>query len=133
MALTELRGVGRVTVFPFEDLTVAYTTRSGDGRGLGEVGVVAVVGERADGEELWRLAQGLGGRVHGQDQARWILTQASQARVVAAYTDLRDVKWTAYVHRHFVLDALFANHEVLTTGRMDRSVSPAPPGVKRAR
>ncbi|MET9060042.1 hypothetical protein ABZX99_19735 [Streptomyces antibioticus] len=88
MALTELRGVGRVTVFPLEDLTVAYTTRSGDGRGLGEA-------------------------------ARWILIQASRARVVAAFTDLRSVTWTAYVRRRFVLDALFANHEVLVTGRME--------------
>ncbi|MGW1030913.1 hypothetical protein ACWD4Z_01855 [Streptomyces antibioticus] len=123
MFLTELRGVGRVTVFPLEDLTVAYTTRSGDGRGLGEVGVVGVVGERGDGEEVWRLAQGLGGRVHGQEQARWILTQASRARVVAAFTELRDVKWTAYVRRRFVLDALFANHEVLVTGRMELPVT----------
>ncbi|MCX4738918.1 hypothetical protein [Streptomyces antibioticus] len=125
MFLTELRGVGRVTVFPLEHLTVAYTTRSGDGRGLGEVGVVAVVGERGDGEEVWRLAQGLGGRVHGQEQARWILTQASRARVVAAFTELRDVKWTAYVRRRFVLDALFANHEVLVTGRMELPVTRA--------
>ncbi|SMF07739.1 hypothetical protein [Streptomyces sp. Amel2xC10] len=119
MSLTELLGVGRVTVFPLEDLTVAYTTRSGDGRGLGEVGVVAVVGERGDGEEVWRLAQGLGGRVPVQEQARWILIQASRARAVAAFTELRDVKWTAYVRRRFVLDALFANHEVLVTGRME--------------
>ncbi|MFF2211405.1 hypothetical protein [Streptomyces antibioticus] len=123
MFLTELRGVGRVTVFPLEDLTVAYTTRSGDGRGLGEVGVVGVVGGRGDGEELWRLAQGLGGRGHGQEAARWILVQASRARVVAAFTDLRDVTWTAYVRRRFVLDALFANHEVLVTGRMELSAT----------
>ncbi|MET9129346.1 hypothetical protein [Streptomyces antibioticus] len=98
---------------------LAYTTRSADGRGLGEVGVVGVVGGRGDGEELWRLAQGLGGRGHGQGAARWILIQASRARAVAAFADVRSVTWTAYVRRRFVLDALFANHEVLLTGRME--------------
>ncbi|MFI7297004.1 hypothetical protein [Streptomyces sp. NPDC050121] len=123
MSLTELTATSRVTVFPLDNLTVAYTTHSSDTRGLGDIGLVAVVDEQADGEELWRLARDLGGRPHSSDQARWILTQASRARVVAAYTNLPDAKWTANVRRRFELDALFANHEVLMTGRITLSGS----------
>ncbi|WP_329410341.1 hypothetical protein OG802_13325 [Streptomyces sp. NBC_00704] len=118
MGLTEFTATGRVTVFPLRHLVVAYSTRSGDARGLGDIGVVGVVDEQSDGDELWRLAADLGGRTQAQDRARWILTQASRARVVKAYSDLPDVKWTAHVRRRFPLDALFANHEVLMTGRM---------------
>ncbi|MFC9285178.1 hypothetical protein [Streptomyces sp. NPDC057052] len=118
MSLTELAATSRVTVFPLETLTVAYTTRSGDERGLGDIGLVTIVDEHGDGDELWRLARDLGGRAQEGDQARWILTQASRARTVRAYMDLPVAQWTAYIRRRFVLDALFANHEVLMTGRM---------------
>ncbi|GGR67366.1 hypothetical protein GCM10010269_02660 [Streptomyces humidus] len=118
MSVTEFTADSRVTVFPLHRLTVAYATRSGDARGLGDIGIVAVVDEQADGDELWRLAHDLGGRTQALDQARWILTQASRARVVNAYTDLPDAKWTARISRCFPLDALFANHEVLMTGRI---------------
>lgn len=119
MSLTELTATSRVTVFPLESLTVAYTTQSSDERGLGDIGLVTIIGQHSDGDELWRLARDLGGRNHGGDQARWILTQASRARMVKAYTDLPDAQWTAYIRRRFVLDALFANHEVLMTGRIN--------------
>ncbi|MEH0544618.1 hypothetical protein ACWGH3_23610 [Streptomyces sp. NPDC054884] len=118
MSLTELTATSRVTVFSLDHLTVAYTTHSSDSRGLGDIGLVAVVDEQSDGEELWRLARDLGGRPQSPDQARWILTQASRARVVTAYANLPDAKWTAYIRRRFELDALFANHEVLMTGRI---------------
>ncbi|MET8163084.1 hypothetical protein ABZT34_02310 [Streptomyces sp. NPDC005329] len=118
MSLTVLTATSRVTVFPLENLSVAYTTRSSDVRGLGDIGIVTVVGEQTDGEELWRLARDLGGRTLGADQARWILTQASRARVVTSYTDLRKAAWTAHIRRRFELNALFANHEVLMTGRI---------------
>ncbi|MGV9554972.1 hypothetical protein [Streptomyces sp. NPDC003522] len=124
MSATELTATSRVTVFPLDALTVAYTTRSGDERGLGEIGLVAVVGRHrdgdgdGDGEELWGLAREVGGRAQEGEQARWILTQASRARVVGAGADLPDVRWTAYIRRRFVLDTLFANHDVLVTGRM---------------
>ncbi|WP_405660855.1 hypothetical protein [Streptomyces sp. NBC_00079] len=118
--VTELHATSRVTVFPLEGLTVAYTTQSSDERGLGDIGLVAVVDELAgDGDELWRLARGLGGRSTGGDQARWILTQASRARVANAYTDLRSATWTAYVRRRFALGSLFANHDVVMTGRIE--------------
>ncbi|MFI5801178.1 hypothetical protein [Streptomyces sp. NPDC051677] len=118
MSLTELTAISRVTLFPLDVLTVAYTTHSSDTRGLGDIGLVAVVDEQGDGEELWRLARDLGGRPQDTDQARWILTQASRARTVAAYTNLPDAKWTANIHRRYPLDALFANHELLMTGRI---------------
>lgn len=119
MPLTELTATSRVTVFPLETLTVAYTTQSSDQRSLGDIGLVAVVDEHgSDGEELWRLARDIGGRTAGGDQARWILSQAGRARMVSAYTDLRGATWTAYIHRRFVLDTLFANHDVLITGRI---------------
>ncbi|MFI1033583.1 hypothetical protein [Streptomyces sp. NPDC020951] len=118
MSLTELTATSRVTVFPLDNLTVAYTTHSSDTRGLGDIGLVTVVDEQTDGEELWRLARDLGSRPQNSDQARWILTQASRARVVAAYTDLPDTKWTARIHRRFPLDVLYANHDVLMTGRI---------------
>lgn len=118
MSLIELTATSRVTVFSLDGLTVAYTTQSGDRRGLGDIGLVTVVDEQGDGEELWRLAYDLGGRSNGEDQARWILTQASRARVVQAYTDLPAATWTAHIRRRFELDTLFANHDVLLTGRI---------------
>ncbi|MEV0636960.1 hypothetical protein AB0I77_18770 [Streptomyces sp. NPDC050619] len=118
VSLTELSATSRVTVFPLERLTVAYTTQSSDERGLGDIGLVTVVAEHSDGEELWRLARDLGGRANGADQARWILTQASRVRMVNAYTDLPRATWTAYIRRRVELDALFANHDILMTGRI---------------
>ncbi|QOV38082.1 hypothetical protein IM697_06710 [Streptomyces ferrugineus] len=118
MPLTELTATSRVTVFPLEDLSVAYTTQSSDQRGLGDIGLVAVVDAHSDGDELWQLARELGGRTGYQDQARWILTQASRARMVNAYASLPDAIWKAYIRRRLVLDALFANHDVLMTGRI---------------
>jgi hypothetical protein len=128
VSLTELTATSRVTLFPLDHLTVAYTTHSSDPRGLGDIGLVTVVDEHSDGEELWRLARDLGGRTQSPDQARWILTQASRARVVTAYADLPDAKWTAYVRRRFVLDALFANHEILVTGRITLPLGEGGPG-----
>jgi hypothetical protein len=116
--LTELTATSRVTVFPLECLTVAYTTQSSDSRCLGDVALVTVVQDSGYGDELWHLARDLGGRNSAGDQARWILTQANRARIVAAYEDLPGATWSAYLHRRFVLDALFANHEVLMTGRI---------------
>lgn len=118
MSLAELTASSRVTVFPLENLTVAYTTQSSDERRLGDIGLVTVVDEHSDGEELWRLACDLGGRAADGDRARWILTQASRARVVKSYTDLPNAAWTAYIRRRFELDSLFANHDVLLTGRI---------------
>ena len=124
MPLTKLTATSRVTVFRLEKLTVAYTTKSSDERCLGDIGLVTVVHEDCDelgydGEELWQLARDLGGRTTGGDQARWILTQASRARMVNAHTNLPDATWTAYIRRRFALDALFANHDVLMTGRIE--------------
>ncbi|WP_262061020.1 hypothetical protein [Streptomyces sp. STR69] len=125
MPLTVLTATSRVTVFPLEGLTVAYTTQSSDERELGDIGLVTAVGREEgreggedDADPLWRLAHDLGGRTKGEDQARWIITQASRARMVRAYTDLPHAKWTAHINRRFELDALFANHEVLMTGRI---------------
>ncbi|MFF4500196.1 hypothetical protein [Streptomyces sp. NPDC001401] len=119
MSLTELTATSRVTVFPLESLTVAYTTQSTDERCLGDIGLVTIVDEHSDGDELWRLARNLGGRNSDGEQARWILTQASRARMIATYTDLPGATWTAYIRRRFALDALFANHDVLMTGRVE--------------
>ncbi|MFJ3893888.1 hypothetical protein [Streptomyces sp. NPDC090083] len=126
MSLTQLTATSRVTVFPLETLTLAYTTQSSDERGLGDIGLVAVVDVLSEGEELWRLARNLGGRNNDADQARWILTQAHRARMVAAYTDLPGTAWTAYIRRRTDLDALFANHDVLLTGRMSLPTPPSP-------
>ncbi|MEH0423701.1 hypothetical protein [Streptomyces sp. B21-083] len=116
--MTELTATSRVTIFPLESLTVAYTTQSGDERGLGNIGLVTVVDKHSDGEELWRLARDLGSRAADGDRARWILTQASRARMVTTYTNLPNAAWTAYIRRRYELDALFANHDVLLTGRI---------------
>jgi hypothetical protein len=118
LSLTELTATSRVTVFPLGTLTLAYATQSSDERGLGDIGLVAVVDVVSDGEELWQLALSLGGRSSGADRACWILTQAHRARVVAAYTDLPRVTWTAYIRRRVHLDALFVNHYILLTGRI---------------
>lgn len=119
--IEKIKGRTRVTLFPLEGLTVAYTTQSSDPRGLGDVAVVAVTGT-ARGDDLWDLARSMWGRIaNGQEQARWILTQAARARMVrcAAYTDLPDAEWSAELDRTFRLDGLFANHEILRTGRFE--------------
>jgi hypothetical protein len=115
-----MTATSRVTVFPLDGLRVAYTTQSSDERGLGDIGLVALLDGRADGEQLWRLARDLGGARNPQDEARWILTQATRARIVKApvYQDLPGTKWTAHVRRRFELDDLFTNHETLVTGRI---------------
>ncbi|TQK44825.1 hypothetical protein FBY35_6352 [Streptomyces sp. SLBN-118] len=112
----------RLTVFPLEHLTVAYTTQSSDRRGLGDIAVVGVVEpEGATGEHLWRLAASMyANPPTGQVQARWILTQCTRARIVKApaYRDLTNAEWTGDLTREFRLDDLFANHTVLCTGRL---------------
>ncbi|MER7000098.1 hypothetical protein [Streptomyces sp. NPDC000410] len=112
----------RVTLFPLGGLTVAYTTRSSDKRRLGDIGIVAVTApDTAKGEDLWSLARSMWARpTNSQEQARWILTQAIRARIVQApaYQNLPDAKWAAELTRRFHLDALFANHQILATGRL---------------
>lgn len=131
MTFTALTATSRVTLFPLEDLSVAYTTQSSDQRGLGDIGLVAVVDEYSDGEELWWLARDLGGRTADGDQARWILTQASRARMIKTYADLPNTTWTAYIRRRLELDTLFANHDVLLTGRIALSRPQAMSAVRR--
>ncbi|MFI1397732.1 hypothetical protein [Streptomyces sp. NPDC020681] len=122
MATTVYSACSRVTVFPLECLTVAYTTQSSDSRGLGDVAVVGVVEpDDATGDHLWRLAAGMyANPPTGQTQARWILTQCTRARVVnaPAYRDLPDANWTGSLTRELHLDSLFANHAILRTGRL---------------
>lgn len=93
---------------------------------LGDIGIVTVVDQHSDGDELWQLARDFSGRSAAGDQARWIPTQARRARVVSAHTDLRNATWTAHIRRLFVLDSLFANHDFLMTGRI-RLVAAEPP------
>ena len=112
----------RITVFPLEGLTVAYTTQSSDSRGLGDVAIVGVVDPgTATGDHVWRRAASMyTNPPSSQTQARWILTQCTRARTVKApsYLDLPDSKWTGDLTRAFHLDALFANHAILRTGRL---------------
>ncbi|HET6359947.1 hypothetical protein [Streptomyces sp.] len=120
--LALLSACSRITVFPLEGLTVAYTTQSSDSRGLGDVAIVGLIDPgTATGDHVWRLAASMYTNPPAdQTQARWILTQCIRARTVKApsYRDLPDTKWTGALTREFHLDALFANHTVLRTGRL---------------
>ncbi|NUL03667.1 hypothetical protein HRW07_10550 [Streptomyces lunaelactis] len=120
--VASLSACSRLTLFPLEGLSVAYTTQSSDSRGLGDIAVVGIVKpDNATGDHLWRLATGMfTNPPSGQVQARWILTQCTRARMVRApvYRDLPDAKWTGSLTREFHLDALFANHAILRTGRL---------------
>ena len=51
----------------------------------------------------------LSGRTAEQDQALWILTQASRERMVRTYADLPAVTWKAYIRRHLGLKAVKQN------------------------
>ncbi|MFF3457986.1 hypothetical protein ACFYXH_27420 [Streptomyces sp. NPDC002730] len=119
---TLLSARSRLTVFPLEGLTLAYTTQSSDSRSLGDIAIVGVIeSDSATGDHLWRLAASMyTNPPTGQTQARWILTQCTRARTVKAptYRDLPDAKWTADLMRELHLDALFANHAILRTGRL---------------
>ncbi|WP_338683706.1 hypothetical protein QD712_24990 [Streptomyces acidiscabies] len=126
---THLTATSRITLFPLDTLSLAYTTHSSDPRCLGDIGVVAVLhDEQSTGDELWKLAQQLGGRSNPHEQARWILTQAFRARL-AGVGNRPGTVWTAVVGRRHELGSLFANHEVLVTGRMALpAADPAPEG-----
>ncbi|MFI2368385.1 hypothetical protein [Streptomyces sp. NPDC018833] len=70
---------------------------------------------------MWRLAAGMYANTPtDQAQARWILTQCTRARMCRSpsYRDLPDTPWTAQLTRTVPLDELFANHDVLRTGRL---------------
>ncbi|MFI5685735.1 hypothetical protein [Streptomyces sp. NPDC051636] len=43
--------------------------------------------------------------------------------MVTTHRNLPNATWTAHIRRRFVLDAPFANHEVLMTGRIMLAVS----------
>ncbi len=121
MPSTQTKARSRVTLFPLGDLAVAYTTQSSDPRHLGDIAIVAVTGS-ARGDDLWRAARSMWGRVSNtQEQARWIITQATRARMVRCdvYTDLPNAEWSAELDRPFHLTGLFANHEILCTGRIE--------------
>lgn len=120
--LEAVSAVSRLTVFPLHGLMVAYTTQSSDQRGLGDVAIVGVV-EPADasGEHLWRLAASMFTREPGnQAAARWLLTQCSRARMCRApdQRDLPGAKWSCEIDRTVRLDSLFANHDIVRTGRL---------------
>ncbi|MEU0370657.1 hypothetical protein ABZ070_10390 [Streptomyces sp. NPDC006283] len=120
--LEVVSAVSRLTVFPLHGLQVAYTTQSSDRRGLGDVGIVAVLEPAsASGEHLWRMAESMySNPPTGQTAARWILTQCTRARMcrAPAHRDLPEAKWTAELDRTFHLDGLFANHDIIRTGRL---------------
>ncbi|QKW10923.1 hypothetical protein HUT18_15775 [Streptomyces sp. NA04227] len=114
--------ISRLTLFPLEELTVAFTTRSSDSRGLGDIAIVCVAEpSTVPGDRLWQLAATMYANTPTSNTlARWILTQCSRARMCrsAQHLDLPHTKWTAELTRTVHLDALFANHEALRTGRM---------------
>jgi hypothetical protein len=112
----------RLTVFPLEEFLVAYTSQSSDGRRLGDVALLGVVEpEDASGDHLWRLAASMyADWPSEQEQARWLLTQCTRARVCRApsYRDLPHAAWTGEFNRTVRLDETFAHHDVLRTGRI---------------
>jgi hypothetical protein len=120
--LEAVRAQSRLTVFPLHGLTVAYTTQSSDPRGLGDIAVVGVVEpDDATGEHLWRLAASMfTNQPTAQAAARWLLTQCARARMCRApdQRDLPGAKWTAELDRTVHLDTLFANHDIVRTGRL---------------
>ncbi|WP_455362466.1 hypothetical protein [Streptomyces sp. SYSU K21746] len=121
MAIEELTGRSRVTVFPLEGLTVAYTTQSSDSRGLGDVAIMALTGPDSaqDSRRLWQLAADmLGERKGRQDAAKWLLIQCLRARMTnaPAHQEHVDAAWAAVLDTEVRLACLYANHERLRTG-----------------
>jgi hypothetical protein len=55
-----------------------------------------------------------------QAAARWILTQCTRARICRApsHRDLPVTKWSGRFDRIVRLDALYASHETMRTGRI---------------
>jgi hypothetical protein len=120
--LEAVTAVSRLTVFPLHGLIVAYTTHSSDPRGLGDVAIVGVLEpDTATGEHLWRMAGSMfTNPPTAQAAARWLLTQCTRARMCRApdQRDLPGAKWSAELDRTVHLDSLFANHDVVRTGRI---------------
>lgn len=123
--MATLEGVtacSRITLFPLHGLQVAYTTQSSDQRNLGDIAIVGVVEpEATSGDHLWRLAAGMfTNEPTTQVAARWLLTQCTRARMCRApdHHDRHGAKWTADLTRTVQLDACFANHDVVRTGRI---------------
>ncbi|MGK5549493.1 hypothetical protein ACSNOH_32915 [Streptomyces sp. URMC 127] len=111
----ELSGTSLVTVFSLEGHTIAYTSQSSDNRGLGDIAVIGVTSPPDTGETLWRLAREFcRARDLPDDHARWIITQASRARMIGSYEP--PGRWTATLSRRYELPGLFSNHDVLLTG-----------------
>lgn len=80
------------------------------------LGIVAVVGETGDGSELWRVAREFSGaHCSAREYARWILAQATRARIVAEPVV---ETWFAHLTRRLDIGMPYANHEVLETGRI---------------
>ncbi|WP_406730831.1 hypothetical protein [Streptomyces sp. NBC_01794] len=121
-SLVVLSAVSRLTVFPLEEFRVAYTSRSSDERGLGDIAILGVIQpEGASGDMLWRLAASMYTNPPSrQVQARWLLTQSTRARMcrAACHEDLPGAAWTGEFDRVVVLDSTFANHDALRTGRI---------------
>lgn len=111
----ELSGTSRVTVFPLEGHTIAYTNRSSDSRGLGDIAVIGVTDPQGTGEALWRMAREFcRAKDLSDDHARWIITQAFRVRMTGSYEP--PGTWTATISRRYELPGLFSNHDVLLTG-----------------
>ncbi|MFH8789938.1 hypothetical protein [Streptomyces roseoverticillatus] len=114
-AAVELSGTSRITAFPLEGHTVAYTSQSSDSRGLGDIAVIGVTDPAGTGETLWRLAQEFcRARDLPDDHARWIITQAFRVRMTGSYEP--PGRWAATISRRYELPGLFSNHDVLLTG-----------------
>ncbi|MFH9606888.1 hypothetical protein [Streptomyces sp. NPDC017448] len=120
------KGKSRVTVFPLGDVSLAYTSWSSDSRGIGDVGIVALLLVEEEEEEqpegqVWKVIERLWGRrAPEREVAEWLLMQALRCRVVhsARYRDLPDAEWTAELSRQVHLGRVFTNHEVLATGSL---------------
>ncbi|MFD7325003.1 hypothetical protein ACFV9D_28595 [Streptomyces sp. NPDC059875] len=111
----------RVTVFHMFGEILAYTTRSEGDIPYGEVGIVAVLGPDTSPAILWSLAvQHCRERDQADQHARWIVSQASRARVSGGgrLAELRTAKWEFQRHKEHRFGALYFNHEVLRTGQM---------------
>lgn len=112
----------RVTVFHMFGEVFAYTTQSENPLTIGEVGIIGVLDPSTSPRLLWHLAEAhCRERDQTGDHARWIVNQATRARVIGSgrLDDLRKAEWKFSPDQRYHFGRLYSNHETLRTGRLE--------------
>ncbi|MFE5710496.1 hypothetical protein ACFQ7J_06675 [Streptomyces sp. NPDC056501] len=134
--MTATASSDRVTVFHMFGEVFAYTTRSESPLMIGEVGIIGVLDPNTSPRLLWHLAEAYcRERDQTGDHARWLVNQATRARVVGSgrLGDLRKSEWKFSADKRYHFGRLYSNHMILRTGLLEVVGLDLAPFKERAR